>query len=91
MGNLGGRHITPHTFCKSRAFRAGWEDYRLGRPVRFDEWGDGIICYEKGRQCAALAAREGYLTAVPDKSRIKPGQVLVLRQWLQRLNREAFC
>ena len=90
MGNLSGRQIRPYSFCKSRAFRAGWEDYRKGREPRFDEWGDGIICYEKGRQCAAMAAREGNLTAVPDKSRIRPGQVRVLKHWLQRLNWETF-
>ena len=91
MGNVSGRHVTPYTFCKSRAFRAGWEDYRLHRPARFDDWGTWGIAYEKGRQSAALAASNDQLIPVPDKSKIQPEQVMLLKHWSMRLLREARC
>ena len=44
----------PTAFCRSKAFRSGYEEFRTGKPPRFGEWGNREIAYETGRQVAAL-------------------------------------
>lgn len=63
--------ISPTRWCRLRAFRAGYEDFRAGRAPRFGQWGHDDLAYEDGRQVAAwLAARGEPLRPIPLKARL---------------------
>ena len=73
------KYVRPSTFCKSKAFRQGYEDYRNGKAARFGEWGADDAAYELGRQSAAtLIAQGDVLRIIPVKTKISPNDL----KWL---------
>lgn len=63
--------MRPLTCVRSKAFRAGYEDFHLGGPPRFDEWGRSDVLYELGRQTAAFAVGAGApRVLIPSKGRL---------------------
>ncbi|AXQ94008.1 hypothetical protein LV780_09485 [Cereibacter azotoformans] len=79
MAQVGAKHVRPTTFCKTEAYRQGYEDYRLGRPPAFGQWSGNDIAYETGRQAAALAVAKGQdLRPIPVKGKIASHDVMHL-------------
>ena len=80
MNIRGVKQVRPRTFCKSRAFRAGYDDARKGKPPRFDIWGEWDVAYERGRQvaCHARARGEG-IREIPVRSKIAPDDLMWLK------------
>ena len=86
MTQMGARYVTPWSFCKSRAFRSGYEDCRRGRAPAFGAWGEWDVAYEIGRQTAVFLTAEGAdLGPIPTASKISPEDVAWLRDASRRL------
>ncbi len=59
MSQLHSRWVTAEDMIRSRAWRAGFESYRLGEPPRFTGQGAKSLAYEYGRQTAAYLRGQG--------------------------------
>ncbi len=71
MSQTHSRRMTERAFCRSIAFRSGYEDRRTDATPRFGEWGNRSIAYERGRQAAAFAQAAGFaVRPIPTDKRI---------------------
>jgi hypothetical protein len=74
------RITTIESVMRSRAFKAGVEDVRAGRPARFDELDDRDWGYGRGRQWATLAPMSMPLRV---GNRLNPDAVNLFRRELE--------
>ena len=73
MTNVRERGHPPERFCRARAFREGYEDYRLGRDPRFIHLAPRDAHYELGRQTAAfISGCGGTLRPIETRRKVPP-------------------
>jgi hypothetical protein len=63
--------VRPSRYVNSKAFRAGYEDYRTGKRPRFTQWGQWGVAYEEGRLTAAMLIGRGEaLRPIPTEAKV---------------------